>query len=32
MRQVEAWIEDEMRRLDPEAYLGEDRPAAPRPA
>lgn len=29
MREVEAWIEAEMRRLDPEAYLGvADRPGA----
>jgi 1-acyl-sn-glycerol-3-phosphate acyltransferase len=27
MREVEGWIESEMRRLDPEAYAGE----APRP-
>ena len=27
MREVEAWIEAEMRRLDPEAYAGRD--AAP---
>ncbi len=28
MREVEAWIEAEMRRLDPEAYAGEPKPAA----
>jgi 1-acyl-sn-glycerol-3-phosphate acyltransferase len=37
MRQIEAWIEAEMRRLDPQAYLGEagaprTRTAAPPPA
>jgi 1-acyl-sn-glycerol-3-phosphate acyltransferase len=35
MREVEAWIEAEMRRLDPEAYVGTGNPAAagagPRP-
>ena len=30
MREVETWIEAEMRRLDPEAYVGEAaRPASP---
>ena len=24
MREVEAWIETEMRRLDPDAYVGVD--------
>ncbi|MEY2893200.1 MAG: hypothetical protein RJA98_3108 [Pseudomonadota bacterium] len=28
MAEVEAWIEAEMRRLDPEAYVGRDVPAA----
>jgi 1-acyl-sn-glycerol-3-phosphate acyltransferase len=28
MREVEAWIETEMRRLDPEAYIDAPRPAA----
>jgi len=28
MREVEAWIEAEMRRLDPEAYAGTPQPAA----
>jgi 1-acyl-sn-glycerol-3-phosphate acyltransferase len=30
MREVQAWIEAEMRRLDPEAYAGE-RASAPPP-
>ena len=29
MREVEAWIEAEMRRLDPEAYAAEPAPAHP---
>ena len=28
MREVEAWIETEMRRLDPEAYRGAPMPGA----
>ena len=28
MREVEAWIEAEMRRLDPEAYPAEPKPLA----
>jgi hypothetical protein len=34
MREVETWIETEMRRLDPEAYAGEAvrAPEATRPA
>ena len=28
MREVEAWIEAEMRRLDPEAYAGQSEPPA----
>ncbi len=30
MREVEAWIEGEMHRLDPEAYAGTGAAAAPR--
>ncbi len=32
MREVEAWIEAEMRRLDPQAYAGAKRAGAPRVA
>ena len=32
MRDVEAWIEAEMRRLDPEAYPPGDVPAVLQPA
>jgi len=28
MREVEAWIEAEMRRLDPEAYASTSQPSA----
>jgi 1-acyl-sn-glycerol-3-phosphate acyltransferase len=29
MREVEAWIEAEMRRIDPEAYSPDDRAGGP---